>query len=112
MSKTATTTTLRKRKGYLIPIEGSELEGKILHGWKYVRIRQVDFSKRRNLFSSEYYKKVRVWACVYCGQESHYMAIFQYSGHNILERLCQKCVKVHGPIPDSNSNSVPVCNLL
>jgi len=118
MSKTiATAPTIKKRKGYLIPIPDSDLEGEIIRGSKYVRIREAEFSKRRNSYASVYYKRVRVWGCTYCGNESRYMAVFHYSGYDMIERLCKNCVNDHRPIPgrDSESaiqNSVPVCNLL
>ena len=101
MSKT---TTIRKRKGYLIPIEGSDLQGAISRGWKYVPIDGVDPSKcvsrgRRGRFVPLYYKKIRIWPCIYCDQVAAFMPVFHHSGYDTIERLCQKCVKVHGPIP-------------
>jgi len=116
MSKTVNnkTPTIR-RKGYLIPIEGCELEGPISRGYKYVRIKDWDYSKERFSHSPIYYKKVRVLGCSYCGEESQYTAIFPYSGYETIERLCPKCVKLYGPIPiadPATQKEVPVCNLL
>ena len=105
----------RKRRGYLIPIEGFELKGPISRGFKYVRIREWDNSKDRLPHSSLYFKKVRVLACSYCGEESSFTAIFPHSGYETIERLCPKCVKVYGPIPEAEpatQKEVPVCNLL
>src|SRR6476620_1569306 len=104
---------VRKRKGYLLSIQGSELQGHIVRGWKYISTGDRDnyYSQKPSALRLPFYKKIRVWPCTYCGQESHYMAIFQYSGHDILERICKNCVKLHGPIvaPDSYTQ-VPICN--
>jgi len=108
MSKTVNnnkTPTIRKRKGYLIPIEGCELEGPISRGFKYVRIKDWDYSKERFSHSPIYYKKVRVLGCSYCGEESHYTAIFPHSGYETIERLCQKCVKIYRAFNDSPRSS-------
>ena len=82
---------VKQRKGVMFPIEG-RMPGKIdfiKNGYKYFG--GSTYSKHGSI-------KERIITCNYCGNEATHTAIFDGDGHKQIERMCEPCSKIHGPV--------------
>jgi hypothetical protein len=80
---------VRARHGVMFPIEDMGKPDFITGGYKYYG--GSSYSKHGAI-------KERIIMCNYCGNEATHTAIFDGEGHKQIERMCEPCNKIHGPV--------------